>query len=133
MTNNTARVMPDRLAKNATIEELEEILADLDSWVKEEGITIEVKSVRHAIDFVKNVLIPNGIADPYVEVHGDGEAAFTWRKGGRGLLNIAFNKAGFITWGVFLDKTPPVRDNGCFDPKNSISDIEEHIRFITEA
>ena len=131
IADNTARVMPDRLAKHPTIEDLEEILEDIDEWAAE-GVAIERVSLKHARDFVENALIPNGLANPHVELFRDGEIAFTWRKGDKGLLHIAFNKAGFITWAVFLDKNPPVRDSGRFNPKNSIADIEEHIRFITE-
>ena len=133
IADNTARVMPDRLQEYPAIIELEEVLEDIDSWAEEEGIKIDRMSVRHAMDFVKNALIPNGIASPYVEVRPDGDVAFTWRKRDRGIINIAFTKEGVVTWAVFLDKTPVERDKGRFNVKDSISKIEKYVRFITEA
>jgi hypothetical protein len=88
--------------QNKTIKELEEILEDIGEW-KEDGIAIQEMSIHYAIKFTENTIIVNQLPTPYVEIHPDGEVAFTWRRINVGIINIAFNKQGIATWAAYFD------------------------------
>ena len=120
--------------KDPLLTELEQLSKESTQW-QSEGIPLEEKSVQHAIQFVKNSIIPLKIAMPYVEVHSDGEVAFTWRNSEAGLMNIAFSKEGIATWAAYLvsytttgqKKARTIK--GRFNVEDAISDTEKNIIF----
>lgn len=113
------------------VAELKELLKDRAEW-QEEGIEIEEASVNYAIEFANAVVIGK-FPDPHIEVHSDGEVAFTWRKANRGIINIAFNKHGVATWAAYCDHKEKRTIKGRFNVEDSISKIEKTIiRFITD-
>lgn len=61
-------------------------------------------SVINAIKFLNEFIIPRNIQNPTLEIHPDNQVAFTYRKQGVGIVNIAFNPNGTVTWAGFKDK-----------------------------
>ena len=112
--------------KTAVVRELEEILENLTEW-EEDGIKINISSVEHAIHFVHTSIIANNLPNPDIEIHPDGETAFTWRKIAQGIMNIAFNKEGIATWAAYIDGENKRTLKGRFKVENPIPEIEKTI------
>lgn len=113
------------LDNNVTIRELREILQDKDSW-KEDGIFVSESSVGFAIQFVKNSIIKHSLPEPKIEIHPDGQIAFTWRKSGVGIINIAFDETGVATWAAYFEN-PKRSLKGRFYVQDSIPNAEKSI------
>lgn len=115
------------------IAELQEILEEHDEWKEEEGIEIIEESVNYAILFAKKSIYPNQLPEPHIEVHADGEIAFTWRKKDKGIINIAFNKEGVATWAAYLPLIEET-NKGRFKVDNGIAYPVKHlIKLITDS
>jgi hypothetical protein len=118
--------------KHTLVIELEQLLEDKHEW-EAQGVPLQKASVQYAIKFVHNSLISKKLPVPDIEVHPDGEIAFTWRKQNSGIVNIAFNKEGIATWAAYLltilDNKKEVSRTikGRFHVENAISDIEKNI------
>lgn len=80
-----------------TKQELEELLQDVESW-EEYGVPLSEASIKYALAFAEG---SNFTKNPDIEIHPDGQVAFTWRLSGTGILNIAFNEEGWATWAVY--------------------------------
>lgn len=129
-SNNNIIYLTDYIQRerntNPIITELKQLLADKEEW-KEDGIILETSSINHAIKFVTNSIIPYGLASPEIEVHPDGEVAFTWQKNTIGIMNIAFAIDGIATWAAYLLTQHKRTFKGRFYVEDSITDIEKNI------
>lgn len=110
------------------ISELEDLAKDIPEW-QSEGRLLDKVSIKNAIRFISNSLITKKLPIPHVEVHPDGEIAFTWRKQNSGIINIAFDKEGIATWAAYLlnNKKMTRTIKGRFYVQDAISDVEKNI------
>ncbi len=124
----------ERTPEHPVINDLKQLLAEKSEW-EEEGYALVEDSVKYALKFVENSIIPSKLPSPSIEVHPDGEAAFTWRNGNTGIFSIAFDKDGVAAWAAYLETTLDggKKDSrivkGHFNVDNAISNTEKDLIF----
>lgn len=111
---------------HSTLKGLNEIFEEIGEW-KDEGIIVKVASIENAKEFVKHSIIDLDLPEPHIEIHPDGEIAFTWRKSGIGIMNIAFGSEGTATWAAFLEYDSERSLKGRFKINDRISSHETAI------
>lgn len=106
------------------IANLEELRSELEEW-KQEGKLLLEESIDLSIRFFKESLQNSLLPFPDIEVHPDGEVAFTWRKEDKGIISIAFSADGIATWAAFLEKKQEETIKGSFKVADGMDHMED--------
>lgn len=82
---------------------------------------VTVKAMGLSELYSRKFLLIYPLPEPQIELHGDGQTAFTWRSP-IGIINIAFRVDGVATWAAYLPGRKDSTKKGRFDMKGDEGD-----------